>query len=574
MTLNTIKKNGNMRKTNFYHFPFLYGNVHLPFGSMTEQAIHNSWYHILKINFLFTINFSTMKNLKFYIIILSIFSFFQANAQTTVNLASQCNCEVLSSATEVTAGATSPTGETGQLLVDPSGDIFYWDGDSWEVGTATKTEPWFNVATNTEADGNTQDIYQLGNVGIGTNAPSSKLHLVGGDATTIVSGATTNILHRLTNDAGGSSVIRLETGTSGMHLGITPSNHTYLSNDAGVVREYIRYIVPNEALTLGINQVRVGVGNVFTPTARLDVGGGVRVRSIPAGDATDQIMTTDASGFLRKQTIANVAALSEPWFGTDDSEGATTNTEDIYQLGNVGIGTATPESKLHIVGGDATTSVASSTTNVLSRITNDQGGSVVQKLTTGNQELVFGVNPTFGYNGNTGGSIGIQARDNDSNMTELFGYDQASRNMIIVPLSTNPANNVGIGQVSPSEKLDVTGNIKASGNLQSGTNTYPDYVFEAYENGSSVLNKNYAFKSLEEVESFIKINKHLPGVKSINELEVNEEGKYNVDITATSMQTLEKVEELFLHTIEQEKRIKTLEAELAEIKAMLLKKSK
>lgn len=41
-------------------------------------------------------------------------------------------------------------------------------------------EPWFNTSTNTAATSNTQNIYQLGNVGIGTTTPSKKLSVVNG----------------------------------------------------------------------------------------------------------------------------------------------------------------------------------------------------------------------------------------------------------------------------------------------------------------------------------------------------------------------------------------------------------
>ncbi len=71
--------------------------------------------------------------------------------------------------------------------------------------------------------------------------------------------------------------------------------------------------------------------------------------------------------------------------------------------------------------------------------------------------------------------------------------------------------------------------------------------------------------SLEEVESYIKENKHLPGVTGIDELESDELGTY-VDLSEISNQTLEKVEEVYLHTIEQNKQIKALEAENAELK--------
>jgi len=53
-------------------------------------------------------------------------------AQTTINLAERCDCEVISSESEITDGATTPEGGSkGNLLVDASGDLFYWDGAKW-----------------------------------------------------------------------------------------------------------------------------------------------------------------------------------------------------------------------------------------------------------------------------------------------------------------------------------------------------------------------------------------------------------------------------------------------------------
>jgi len=36
--------------------------------------------------------------------------------------------------------------------------------------------------------------------------------------------------------------------------------------------------------------------------------------------------------------LGSIAAAAEPWFGTDDNAGATTNTESIYHMGKVAIG--------------------------------------------------------------------------------------------------------------------------------------------------------------------------------------------------------------------------------------------
>lgn len=74
--------------------------------------------------------------------------------------------------------------------------------------------------------------------------------------------------------------------------------------------------------------------------------------------------------------------------------------------------------------------------------------------------------------------------------------------------------------------------------------TWADYVFR----------KDYQLTALDELETFIKKNGHLPNIPS--EEEVRSDG-YSIHEIATSY--LEKIEELTLHTIAQEKKINRLE---------------
>ncbi|MEJ5049315.1 hypothetical protein WH221_05715 [Chryseobacterium culicis] len=113
-------------------------------------------------------------------------------------------------------------------------------------------------------------------------------------------------------------------------------------------------------------------------------------------------------------------------------------------------------------------------------------------------------------------------------------------NNLAVGYSTEPAFGL--------EKLNVNGSIKTA------AATYPDYVFDQYFNGTSSINSNYKFANIYDTEKFIEQHKHLPGVTSIRELEKTDEG-YSFDITKLSTQTLEKVEELYLHVIQQQKQI-------------------
>ena len=121
----------------------------------------------------------------------------------------------------------------------------------------------------------------------------------------------------------------------------------------------------------------------------------------------------------------------------------------------------------------------------------------------------------------------------------------------------NSLNRLGIGLSNPLDKLHVIGNIRATGSFISGTATYPDYVFQKYFLGESSLNKDYKFSTLEKIEAFVKKNHHLPGIKSA--MEVESDGHW--DLTQGAINNLEKIEELFLHTIEQEKKIDQLKSE-------------
>ena len=79
-------------------------------------------------------------------------------------------------------------------------------------------------------------------------------------------------------------------------------------------------------------------------------GGQLQVHSLPTGTATDQVVVADSWGILRKRTTYSLAKDNEPWFGDDDDAGASSNTEDIYHMGQVGIGVNDPTSKLDVNG--------------------------------------------------------------------------------------------------------------------------------------------------------------------------------------------------------------------------------
>ncbi len=74
-----------------------------------------------------------------------------------------------------------------------------------------------------------------------------------------------------------------------------------------------------------------------------------------------------------------------------------------------------------------------------------------------------------------------------------------------------------------------------------------DYVFD----------EDYDLKSLEDVETYVKTNKHLPGIPSASEMAQN-----GMSLAEMSNLLLEKVEELTLHMIELEKENKALKKQM------------
>lgn len=80
---------------------------------------------------------------------------------------------------------------------------------------------------------------------------------------------------------------------------------------------------------------------------------------------------------------------------------------------------------------------------------------------------------------------------------------------------------------------------------------FPDYVF----------NKDYKLMSLSELEEYINQNNKLPKMPRADEVEKN-----GADIGEINRLLVEKIEELTLYLLEQEKKIKELEKGLIELK--------
>ncbi|MBL9175312.1 MAG: collagen-like protein [Verrucomicrobiales bacterium] len=106
----------------------------------------------------------------------------------------------------------------------------------------------------------------------------------------------------------------------------------------------------------------------------------------------------------------------------------------------------------------------------------------------------------------------------------------------------------------PGYELSVKGEIVCHDLLIQDSSLWPDYVFEP----------GYPLKPLEEVEAHIREKKHLPGVPAAGEVD-----KDGISVGDMQKRMMEKIEELTLYVIDQNKRLATQEREIAELRQAL-----
>ena len=101
--------------------------------------------------------------------------------------------------------------------------------------------------------------------------------------------------------------------------------------------------------------------------------------------------------------------------------------------------------------------------------------------------------------------------------------------------------------------IDDTGDLTVAGsfNVAGVPLNVPDYVFEA----------DYQLMPLENLDLFIKENKHLPNIPSKSDVEK----AGSLDMTEMQLKLLEKVEELTLYTLQQQQTIESLKERLADL---------
>ena len=306
-----------------------------------------------------------------------------------------------------------------------------------------------------------------------------------------------------------------------------------------------KYVTAHDYYIMG----RLGVGTT-SPQATLHVNGGIyggesfgatllqsTIGHVTIGTASDERknmqFTTDRSQFrFNKPLLSQVGAFGS----TTNSLQLTTNDSVCMtiQNGNVGIGVTNPQEALHING---------------ALRGSGSYGSLLVKTTTG--QLEFGPMDSgytrfkttlAGYHFDKEVLLGIGMLASPTKITFRTNYTTHCMTM-------STSGNVGIGTQSPKYKLDVAGIIRANEIIVNTTGA--DFVFA----------EDYQLRPLSEVKAFIQENKHLPEIKSAQEMQKN-----GVGINELQTQLLQKIEELTLYLIQQEQTISELRQEVEYLK--------
>lgn len=275
--------------------------------------------------------------------------------------------------------------------------------------------------------------------------------------------------------------------------------------------------------------VRVGIGTA-NPQDLLHINNGalrIGLSTAPASRATNVLKFGD-----------NEYVKIGEW-EADDALSFQANQYNFVN-GNVGIGVADPAYKLDVNG------------KLFLRTADARGSWGISYLQWALHSLVMGT--PIGTPCHT--SIELMSGGSDTYADTLFSRIRmysafhTDQKLQKIDLCTEGncwfmnTGNFGIGTAMPAYKLDVNGTIRANEIIVNTTGA--DYVFD----------ESYHLPSLSEVERYIAEHKHLPEVQSAEQ--VQQEG-----MSVGEMQTLllQKIEELTLYIIEQDKRIKQLEQE-------------
>lgn len=404
-----------------------------------------------------------------------------------------------------------------------------------------QSQQWTTAANGT-------DIYNAntGNVGIGTSTPQYKLDLSSsGSGTGIfaafrsVASGSTNILELKENNYVGLWRIYPSIPNRGLYIygnpndidqaGITISTLTGGSMNNANTRSMVRlfgYTIGNTSSSGNFTFNNLAIEPTISNT-----GGTTVTRGIYYNPTLTAVLGTFKN--IAYENVSGINILNSV-------------------SGNTLVGTSTDNgSKLQVSGTTWTTALQIPTGAAAGKVlTSDASGNATWQTATGGSVSGWSltgnttVDPATTFIGTTDNTT-VSFRTGNN---ERFRIDGTTGNLLVGKTS----------QASTEFKLDINGSARATRMVVVATNG-ADFVFE----------HAYRLSPLPEVEAYIRQNHHLPDITPAAQMQ-----KEGIDVASHETKLLQKIEELTLYIIEQDKTNKTLQNRLDRLEKMMERNNK
>lgn len=410
------------------------------------------------------------------------------------------NSLIYDNGTNVGIGTTSPSSPLMIRVLSDNNIRFHNDAGIAQiacVNDAVSAHQGFKLGNNW------MNFLSSGNVGIGTTSPSAK-----------------TAIHKSELGSNPSAVLRLENTGANYTSKLILTDGT--TNDAN-----ISYIGSNQSLGFGVgsslNQMiisssgNVGIGTT-NPIYKLDILSSnprLRIKDTSTGSILIDMEGGAGSFYIGSDNSTGSGFGGSPYAATLYRSGnypisMWTNNSEKFRIngnGNVGIGTSSPVYKFHV---------------------NDTSDSVVGHFSGGVSNYTL-----------------ISFKSNEPNVysTSLGSYNSGMlfRTGATDRMYINSSGNVGIGTTSPSQKLEVSGNVLATGFFNSSDIRLKHLIDYNYD-VNSIKAITYTWKDNSDSKIHIgysaqEVQKVLPDAVS-----ENNEGFLSVDYIQVLVAKIEMLE--------------------------------
>ena len=416
------------------------------------------------------------------------------------------------------------------------------------------------------------------NVGIGTTAPTEKLDVIGNikASGTATFASSVNATRLISNVATGTSPLTVASTTVVPNLNADLLDGLHATN-----------FQPSSANLTAINDIAYTGANVAAvKTASGWVKKDASIFDTPyAGSITIPVKLGSGWGYMNaynfiqtsgNNNIAGIITAPTAALGTNTNQLATTAFVLANAAPKIGGSAATSE---YLKYSDGPRNLTDRLPNTFARAVHFDFVTATTTASSGNYAGVMTYNNWDGATSSTGDSSyqlaylnesgingdgipGLKLRKgidttwgnwysiitNNATTTTVNYVPRFSGTNGIINSSIYDNGNVGIGSTNPDQKLTVKGKIHAE-EIIVDLSVPADYVFQKYYTGKSELKSDYVMPTLAEIESFTKKNNHLPNVPSAKEIQQN-----GLLLGEMSNVLLQKIEELTLYAIEQDKK--------------------